>query len=207
MNCFWQGVLRPGCPLNRNSAMRANEPGQSLLLMLDVADELSSRNIPYAIIGAIAAAVHGVVRASLDADAIVALPLSGAQRLRIDLEAAGLSSQLREGDMEDPIAALLAVSDRFGNRVDLLMGLRGMDPGVFGRASLVPLSGRQLRVVGLEDFIAMKAFASGPQDIIDARAAIAANRASIDLELLRELARRFGRGAAHTVEILLAESK
>jgi predicted nucleotidyltransferase len=109
--------------------------------------------------------------------------------------------------MEDPIAALLAVSDRFGNRVDLLMGLRGMDPGVFGRASLVPLSGRQLRVVGLEDFIAMKAFASGPQDIIDARAAIAANRASIDLELLRELARRFGRGAAHTVEILLAESK
>jgi len=172
-----------------------------------VADELSSRNIPYAIIGAIAAAVHGVVRASLDADAIVALPLSGAQRLRIDLEAAGLSSQLREGDMEDPIAALLAVSDRFGNRVDLLMGLRGMDPGVFGRASLVPLSGRQLRVVGLEDFIAMKAFASGPQDIIDARAAIAANRASIDLELLRELARRFGRGAAHTVEILLAESK
>jgi len=63
------------------------------------------------------------------------------------------------------------------------MGLRGMDPGVFGRA---------LRIVGRED-------------IIDARTAIAANRAALDLELLRELALRFGRGTAHTLETLLAE--
>ena len=106
--------------------MRAKEPGQSLLLMLDVADVLISHQFSYAVIGAVAAAVHGSVRASLDADAIVAVPIPEAQRLCGEFEASGLKAQLRMGDMEDPVAALLAVSDSFENRVDLLMGLRGM---------------------------------------------------------------------------------
>ena len=186
--------------------MRAKEPGQSVLLMLDVADALTARQIQYAIIGAVAAAVHGAVRGSLDADAIVAVPVLEAPRLRRDFEASGLNAQLRMGDMEDPIAALLAVSDAFGNRVDLVMGLRGMDPDVYARSSLVPFSGESLRVVGREDFIAMKAFAGGPQDLSDARVAIAADPGSIDLELLRRLALRFGRDTAKVLEILLIEA-
>jgi uncharacterized nucleotidyltransferase DUF6036 len=183
--------------------MRAKEPGQSLLLMLDVADALTARQIKYAVIGAVAAAVHGAVRASLDADAIVAVSIPQAQRLRGEIEASGLQAQLRMGDSEDPIAALMAVSDAFGNRVDLVMGLRGMDPGLYERASQIPFSGASLQVVGREDFIAMKVFAGGPQDISDALSAIAANPASLDLELLRRLALQFGRGTALTLETLL----
>jgi hypothetical protein len=183
--------------------MRAKEPGQSLLLMLDFADALTARQIKYAVIGAVAAAVHGAVRASLDADAIVAIPIPEAQRLRGEFEASGLNAQLRMGDAEDPVAALMAVSDAFGNRVDLVMGLRGMDPGLYARASQVRLSEASLQVVGREDFIAMKVFAGGPQDISDASLAIAANPQSLDLELLRRLALRFGRSTALTLETLL----
>lgn len=50
--------------------MRTDAAGQSALLMIDVAEVLSVRAVPYAVIGAMAAAVHGVVRASLDAGAI-----------------------------------------------------------------------------------------------------------------------------------------
>ena len=54
--------------------MRAKESGQSPLLLLDVIDVLRALQIPYAIIEALAASYYGAVRASLDADALIALP-------------------------------------------------------------------------------------------------------------------------------------
>ena len=183
--------------------MRTSAPGQSALLMLDVAEQLEARGVRYAVIGAMAAAVHGVVRASLDADAVVALGVSEARALLQPLVDAGFETTFRVGDADDPIAALLAVTDSFGNRVDLLIGLRGMDPGVLDRTRPVALMGSLLQVVGREDFVAMKAFAGGPLDLADARAVLAADRASIDLELLRRLAQRFGRETVATMETLI----
>jgi hypothetical protein len=183
--------------------MRAHEPGQSVPLMLHVADTLTARRIRYATIGALAAAAHGAVRASMDADAIVAIPIPEAQSLRSEFEALGLKATLRVGDNEDPARALLAVNDSFGNRVDLVMGLHGMDPGLFVRASIVRFSGESLQIVGWGDFIAMKVSAGEPQDITDACPAIAANPESLDLDLLRGLALRFGRHTALTLESLL----
>jgi hypothetical protein len=53
--------------------------------------------------------------------------------------------------------------------VDLLGGLRGLDPKAFSRGIEVPFLGDTLRFVGREDFIAMKCFADGPQDLLDAK--------------------------------------
>jgi predicted nucleotidyltransferase len=183
--------------------MRASAPGQSALLMADVAESLAGQGIRYAVIGAMAAAVHGVVRASLDADAVVVLQVREAQALRQSLVAAGYEAVLRTGDIDDPIPALLEVKDRHGNRVDLLIGLRGMDPELTNRTRQVRLMETILEIVGREDFIAMKAFAGGPVDLADARAVIDLDRESLDLELLRRLALRFGRDAAHNVEDLI----
>jgi predicted nucleotidyltransferase len=183
--------------------MRASAPGQSALLMADVAESLARRGVRYAVIGAMAAAVHGVVRASLDADAIVALQVREAQALRQSLIEEGYEVVLRTGDVDDPIPGLLEIKDRHGNRVDLLIGLRGMDPELLDRTRQVGLADAMLEVVGLEDFIAMKAFAGGPVDLADARAVIDLDRGSLDLELLRRLAQRFGRDAARVVEGLL----
>jgi len=69
--------------------MRTSAPGQSALLMADVAEFLTTQGVRYAVIGAMAAAVHGVVRASLDADAVVALQVREAQALRQSLVEAG----------------------------------------------------------------------------------------------------------------------
>ncbi len=78
------------------------------------------------VIGAMAASVHGLVRASLDADAVLSLPLSELRSLEKQCIEAGFDAELREGDDDDPIPALLEVMDAYGNRVDLLSGLRGM---------------------------------------------------------------------------------
>src|SRR6185503_21366803 len=89
-------------------------------------------------------------------------------------------------------SARFSLTDSFGNRVDLLVGLRGLDPAAFTRAFDVPFQGERLRVVGREDFIAMKLFAHGPQDLADAEFALIAAGESLDVPLLERLAQRYG---------------
>jgi hypothetical protein len=120
--------------------MRTSAPGQSALLMADVAELLATQGIRYAVIGAMAAAVHGVVRASLDADALVALQVLEARTLRQSLIEAGYEAALRIGDADDPIPALLEVRDGHGNRVDMVIGLRGMDPEALNRTRRIDFS-------------------------------------------------------------------
>lgn len=184
--------------------MSATGPGQSLLLLLDVVAVLNKQGIAYGVVGALAASVYGTVRATIDADALVSVSPSRLAGLEKIIRKAGLTVQLRRGDSDDPIPALFAISDQFGNRVDLLGGLRGLDPEAFERTIAVAFSGATLRIIGREDFIAMKCFAGGPQDITDAQEAIGVADPPIDLDLVRRITRRFGRPAADALEKLLA---
>lgn len=183
--------------------MRTTGRGQSPLLLLDIIALLKTEGIDYAVIGAMAASIHGALRASLDADAIISLPARKASELEEKLRHAGCQTELRRGDIDDPIAAVLQVTDGYQNRVDLLFGIRGMETKAFVRAIEVSYQGEKLRVVSREDLIAMKAFAGGPQDLLDARNAIDAATAPLNIELLRELAKGFGRDAQAVMEELL----
>src|SRR5204862_6333270 len=110
------------------AAMGTTRSGESALLLLDIVDLLASHKIEYAVIGALAASVHGAVRASMDADVVLSVRLPEAQDLASTLTAAGLQTELTRGDLEDPIPALLKVTDRSGKRVERLIGLKGLDP-------------------------------------------------------------------------------
>ena len=179
--------------------MTTTGPGQSALLLLDAVSVLTSDGIDYAVIGALAASVHGVVRASVDADAVLSINTPRLRQLEKRFAGAGYEVQLREGDFEDPVPAVLVITDSHGNRVDLLGGVRGLEAAAFSRAITVPFQGRSLRVIGLEDLIAMKIFAGEPKDLNDAGAAIQVAGDTLDLDLLRRLAKGYGRT---TVEIL-----
>jgi hypothetical protein len=186
--------------------VRTSRAGESALLLLDVVEVLSTAGIAYAVIGALAASIHGAVRASLDADAVLSASPREAHQLHELLEAAGFRVTGRRGDSDDPIAALLQVTDAFDNRVDLLLGLRGLEAAAFARAVDVPFQGIRLRFVCREDFIAMKAFAGGPVDRLDASAALVAAGNQLDEPLLRRIAAAYGRDAARLVDSLLVES-
>lgn len=183
--------------------MRTSRSGESALLLVDVVDLLVVQKIEYAVVGAIAASVHGAVRASMDADVVLSLAIGRAGDLERSFKAAGFGTELSRGDFDDPIPGLLKLSDGYGNRVDLLIGLRGMEPQAFSRAAEIEFQGVKLRFIGREDFIAMKVFAGGPVDIVDATRALAASGGSLDRELLRRLARKYGRDAAEALERLL----
>lgn len=183
--------------------MRAKRPGESALLLLDVIDGLNAAKVSYAVVGAMAASVHGVVRASVDAGAVLALSTRELGDLEKQLRASGLETELRYGDADDPIAAVLAIGDSYGNRVDLLVGIQGFDPAAFARTVSVVFQGEELHVVSVEDFIAMKAFAHGPQDLTDAEFAVAVAGESLDVTLLETLATRYGPQTLEAVQKLL----
>jgi hypothetical protein len=185
--------------------MRPSARGESALLLIDVLDVLRGKSVKYAVVGAMAGAVHGVIRASLDADAIVSLAAQEAPALRKDLTDAGFDVELKKGAYDDPIAAVLIVRDKYRNRVDVLFGLRGFDREAFDRVLQVEMSGESLRVVSREDFIAMKLFAGGPVDVRDAQQAYYVNKAVLDTALLRKVTRKFGRDASNALELIIAE--
>jgi predicted nucleotidyltransferase len=184
--------------------VRSSQAGQSALLLLDAITVLKAQAIDYAVIGAMAASVHGAIRATADADALISVTASKLASLRRLFKKAGFETDLRRGDADDPVPAMLVISDTHGNRVDLLGGLRGLDPQAFSRTIEVPFSGDTLRIIGREDFIAMKCFAGRPQDIADAHVALISAQEPVDLDLLRRVSRRFGRAAADALEHLLA---
>ena len=187
--------------------MRAADPGQSALLALDVIDVLNRRQVPYAIIGAFAASFYGVVRASLDVDAVISLRPGQAElkALTDELDQAGLKTTYRQGDSRDPVGAVLNVEDVFRNRVDLLMDIHGMTDTVFSRTVEAAFMSTNIHVIGLEDFIAMKLFAGNPKDLDDVAGAFRVSAGRIRLPLLKELVGLYGTDAVQRLESLLRE--
>jgi predicted nucleotidyltransferase len=184
--------------------MRTKRAGQSALLLLDAVEILQCAKVDYAVIGAFALSAHGVVRASTDVDVLLFTTPQHLARLRARFARAGFDTELRHGEADDPIPAMLILGDSHNNHVDMLGGLRGMDPAIFSRTMEVPFMGMNLRIAGREDFIAMKCFAGDPQDILDARSAYRSAQSPVDVDLLRAVARRFGRDAADNLEQVLA---
>jgi hypothetical protein len=184
--------------------VRTDRAGQSALLFLDVVEILQRENVNYAVIGAFALSVHGAIRGTTDVDALLFTTPQHLRKLRTVFDRAGFATELHRGDPEDPILGMLILSDSHNNRVELLGGLRGMDPAIFSRTVEVQFLGVNLRFVGREDLIAMKCFAGGPQDLIDAQSAYRSAQGPVDLDLLRAVTRRFGREAADNLEQVLS---
>lgn len=184
--------------------MRTNRGGQSALLLLDVVDILRREKVNYAVIGAFALTVLGVIRATTDVDALLSAAPGRLAKLEKAFKQADFDTELRSAAADDPVSGMLILSDDFGNHVELLVGLRNMDPEIFSRALEIEFREEKLRIVGREDFIALKCYAGGPQDLLDARSAYEAAPGPIDLDLLRTVTRRFGREAADRLQEVLA---
>lgn len=95
------------------------------------------------------------------------------------------------------------IPDAHGNPVDLLMGLRRMDPGIGARVVEAEWEGTRVRFVGREDLVAVKVFAGSGQDLEDVRRLIEVSKETLDRDLVLELAGRFGKRCRGSVERLL----
>lgn len=187
--------------------MRAKESGQSPLLILDVIDILNKEKIPYAIVGAMAVSYYGIVRSSLDADAIVFIDYSDQEieNLKSKLKKKNLHAILKSGDVDDPLLGLILIEDDYGNRVDLILGIKGMEPQAYKRVRKIEFQGEKINMIGVEDLVSMKVFAGGQKDLADAQGVLAVSGEEINQKSLKALTKNYGQSAVDRLNTLLGQ--
>jgi hypothetical protein len=101
---------------------------------------------------------------------------------------------------------LIRIHDEHGNEVDLMHGVRGMDPEATERCVSASLQGASIRILAAEDLIAMKVFAGGPQGLGDVRGILQVSGHTLNLTLLKTLGAHFGEDVARSLDELLIEA-
>lgn len=142
-----------------------------------------------AVIGAIAMAVHGHARSTMDLDLATELD-PGAQltRMRADFEARGYQVELNLPDADDPLGGVLTIAGQDFDDVQVVnfhnpLSMRET-PASRALDDAIPLEGTQLRIVTVEDLVLLKLYAGGLKSLADIAGLLEANP-DLDLEELR----------------------
>jgi hypothetical protein len=142
-------------------------------LLRRVFEVVESRSVPVALIGGVALAAHGVIRATKDADLLATdLRLLDATIWK-PLEAESVTVSVNKGESDDPLAGVVRFRRDPEPPVDLVLGRERWLDGVLARRQPVELSGESLQVVTAADLVLLKLDAGGPIDLIDARLLLA----------------------------------
>jgi hypothetical protein len=132
---------------------------------------LDRLEIPYALIGDLAVAARGAIRATRDVDLIVAIPVQEAPTLERSLRDSGFQVTFHRGAADDPIAGVLrlVVPVTAGEvSCDLIFASREWQTRAVTNAEPVDLGKFVVRVAQPADLFLLKLYAGGPQDLIDA---------------------------------------
>lgn len=143
-------------------------------LLSDVVRFLRLRDVPHALIGAGAMAVHGVSRSTFDMDLLLTDPAVLREPFWEPLRATTPSIDVRRGDAEDPLAGVVRIEAPGERAVDLVVGRHGWQKRAIDRAKPAKVGGVDLPVVLPADLVLLKLFAGGPQDAWDIQSLLAA---------------------------------
>ncbi len=149
-----------------------------------------------AIIGAVALAVHGYVRATRDLD--LATELDPTMQLRALAKRAtsqGWTVALELPDHDDPLGGVLTISADDFDTVQVVNFHNPFtatkNPARDALRGAIPLPGFELAVVAVEDLILLKLYAGGLASWADIRELLVVHP-ELDLDLLRTRAARYG---------------
>jgi hypothetical protein len=156
-----------------------------LLRVLGLATQvLNEQNTDYALIGGLAVAVRGPIRATRDIDLLLTVP-------QVNLP--GLLESLRgQGFRLDVLKAIAAWNKHhlldigYGDvRLDCLSAVLPLFRRILDRSRWEHLGAHSVRVADAEGLLVLKLVAFRPRDQEDIRGILAANRAALDLDWVR----------------------
>lgn len=139
-----------------------------MTLLARVVRKLNDASIPSALIGGLALAVHGIGRATQDADLLAVDPDTLRDGFWEELRREGVIVAVSRGDAEDPLRGLVRIRES-AEIVDVVVGKSPWHRDVLGRRRTLPLLGEPLPVVDAADLVLLKLDAGGPQDLLDVR--------------------------------------
>jgi hypothetical protein len=141
---------------------------EALRKVVGTLDEL---RVPYALIGGLAVAAHGVMRATKDIDLLVDVTVQNAPTFAQSLRENSLDATLRRGDVDDPIVGVIRVvvsSPAAPIKCDILLASHRWQAAAVANALPVDLGGFTVRVAQPLDLFLLKLYAGGPLDLDDA---------------------------------------
>jgi hypothetical protein len=156
-----------------------------MTLVERIADYLDQRGVESALIGGMALAVHGIARATLDADLLVADRIVLDRAFWVAWKEA--EPEVRAGDVEDPLAGVVRCSQG-AEAVDVIVAKHTWQAQILQRRISVMVEGRSLPVVDTADLVLLKLYAGGPQDLLDIRLLLAAGGGTLCREVEERLA-------------------
>jgi hypothetical protein len=151
--------------------------------LINLADILSTNNIPYMIIGGMANAVWGEPRSTIDIDATVWLGEETTNRI------VSILSGFFHPIVHDPSkfvldTNVLPLESKDGVRVDLIFGRLTYEKEAIERSVEINIEGVQIRFCTPEDLILHKIISERERDINDARGIAVRRMKSLDLSYL-----------------------
>lgn len=156
-----------------------------------VRDELKKRDVDCVLIGALALAHHGYVRATEDVDLAVRSSLDVLEIVADEMRSRGLEANLVEPDGDDPLGGVLTVTGRSFDPVQVV-NFEGRFPRLvddaIARGPWVELSATRLQVTDLETLILFKLYAGGLKSAADVLELLS-RHPELDLGSLRDRAR------------------
>lgn len=136
--------------------------------------ELKDKSIikSYTLIGAFAVSIRARPRATKDIDFLVIAdkPDYFYQELTSQIEVMGYQSEIKKGDINDPLPMVIRVYDKEENPIaDFIISYRNWEKEVVNSSELVYLHTQAIPVPLEEDLVVLKIVAGNAQDIIDAQ--------------------------------------
>ena len=140
--------------------------------LAEVIAHLDSHGVLCAVIGGIALGAHGVARATLDVDLLVADRAVLDPTFWSSSRTVG-SPEIRYGDADDPLVGVVRLTGG-PEPIDLIVGHLPWTARILERRLFIHVRGQRLPIVDVADLIVLKLFAGGPQDLVDAQLLLAA---------------------------------
>ncbi len=137
---------------------------------------LEEHGYRYAIIGGIALAQWGVIRATYDVDIKVLAPDSDYSAVRVALQAA-FPNRARQQDPENPLIVAVIIDDVV---VDFLLALPGYEELIIEQAIRRDLGGWSVWICSAADLIIQKVIAGRGKDWLDVEALLIEQRDKLD---------------------------
>ncbi len=159
-------------------------PAQLLTTLDELAGVLNDRQINYALIGGLGAAMRGGLRATRDIDMLLEIPQVQLPPLLESLATRDFQCEMLSA-IESWNRRHMLNLDKGSVQVDWIKAVLPMFQEILRRAKPEEVRGQRLRVADAEGLLLLKLIAFRPHDQEDMQAILAANRGAIDIDWVR----------------------